>query len=223
MSRGRVGPAIPSRFSGVRSVDRIEQLASRAVAGDSDALIALLKECGPEVRSSLAIGQPWQAVVAADDVMQVTYMEAFLQIRHFTPRGPGSFLAWLRRIAENNLRDAVRELERDKRPDPRKRVDPPGGDDSATALYQLLGGTTSTPSRAAARREAIEALENAIGQLPPDYAKVVRLYDLDGCSGSEVASAMGRSVGAVKMLAARAHDRLQAILGTGSQFFGNGA
>jgi RNA polymerase sigma factor (sigma-70 family) len=62
-------------------------------------------------------------------------------------------------------------------------------------------------------------MEGALRQLPPDYEKVIRLYDLAGKSPAEVAQEMGRSQGAVFMLRARAHDRLREVLGSSSQFF----
>src|SRR5262245_41546544 len=53
---------------------------SAAVAGDRDALTRLLKKFGPQVRARLSISSSWQSVLDLDDVMQVTYMEAFLRI-----------------------------------------------------------------------------------------------------------------------------------------------
>ncbi|HEY3242379.1 MAG TPA: sigma-70 family RNA polymerase sigma factor, partial [Phycisphaerae bacterium] len=58
----------------------------------------------------------------------------------------------------------------------------------------------------------------AIGKLPADYAKVVRMYDLEGRSVAEVAAAVGRSEGAVYMLRSRAHDRLRELLASASRF-----
>jgi len=74
----------------------------------------------------------------------------------------GSFEGWLRLIAENNLRDAIKELRRDKRPPPEKRVQARPSGDSYVVLYDLVGGTATTPSRGAAREEAKEILERAI-------------------------------------------------------------
>lgn len=161
----------------------------------------------------------WQSALDPDDVMQVTYLEAFLRIERFQPRHEGSFLAWLTLIAENNLRDAIKELERQKRPNPRHRVQAGGQDDSYVALVELLGATMTTPSIVAARSELQSALDQALNTLPADYAKVVRLYDLEGRDAKEVAQLMGKSPGAVYMLLARAHDRLRDALGSGSQFF----
>ena len=64
-----------------------------------------------------------------------------------------------------------------------------------------------------------EALEGALGALPPDYEKVVRMYDLEGKPVREVAAALKRSEGAVWMLRARAHERLKEIMGEAGKFF----
>ncbi len=199
-----------------------DTLLEKAVGGDDEALAALLKHYGPQVRRDLQIGAKWQSTLDADDVMQVSYLEAYLRIDRFTPKGSKAFLAWLRQIAQNNLRDAIKALKCEKRPPPSKRIAPPVGDEAILLLYHLLGATNTTPSSVVARREAKSSLETALRELPPDYARVVRLHDLEGLSGPEVAAATGRSRGAIFMLRARALERLRELLGTGSQFFSTG-
>jgi len=194
---------------------------AQAACGDLAALRDLLKRYGPAVQKRLAgkIGRRWRSVMDADDVMQVTYLEAFLQIDQLVERNAASLTAWLTRAAENNLRDAIRGLQCQKRPQPERRVQPEGGEDSYIALVEMLGGTTTTPSRHAARDEAASMLESAIRKLPADYREAVQLYDLEGRSAAEVAESMRRSVGAVHMLRARAHDRLREQLGSESKYF----
>lgn len=196
-----------------------QDLVDRAVAGDEDALADLLRRHGPSVRAQIGatMGPKWQAVLEADDVMQVTYLEAFLRIDRFQARGESAFPAWLAQIARNNLRDAIDELSRLKRPQPENRI-VASGDDSAVALMDKIGCTTTTPSRHAGKREVQQAVEAAVDRLPEDYATVIRLYDLEGRSASEVASTLGRSEGAVYMLRARAHDRLRESLGSATRF-----
>jgi RNA polymerase sigma-70 factor (ECF subfamily) len=198
-----------------------ENLIEQAVAGDTAALGVLLERHGPRVRRAVCgrIGKRWQAVLDADDVMQVTYLHACLHIDQLKERKTTSFTAWLTRIAENNLRDAISALERPKRPNPTKRIQSPPGEDSYISLLELLGGSSHTPSRDAARCEAARLIDEALERLPEDYVTAVRLYDLEGRSAAEVATSMGRSVGAVHMLRARAHDRLRNLLGTASDFF----
>jgi RNA polymerase sigma-70 factor (ECF subfamily) len=193
-----------------------------AVTGDADALTALLEYYGPRVAAEIQvqIGRPWQSMLDADDVMQVTYIEAFLHIRDVTTRDPAGFLAWLRRIAMHNLQDALRVLGGKKRPPPQRRVQEPGSEESYVALIGLLGADSATPSRSVARGEARSIVESALEQLPADYAAVVRMYDLEGRDIDEVARTLGRSPGAVHMLRARAHDRVRPLLGSPSKFFG---
>ena len=200
-------------------------LLQRAVEGDPDALRVLLEHFGGEVRKRISgrIDKRWRASLDEDDVMQVTYLEAFLHIDQLTARDSTSFLAWLTRIAENALRDAVRGLTRQKRPDPARRVLDAPGPDSYVGLLECLGVTTTTPSREAARHDAAAILEAAVDRLPEAYKTAVRLYDLEGRPIAEVAAGMGRSVGAVHMLRARAHDRLREDLGTSSRFFSGSA
>lgn len=197
------------------------QLLRRAAEGDVDALRSLLETYGPQVWSTIHadIGSRHRSMLDADDVMQVTYMEAFLQVDRLHARDTTAFLGWLRSIARNNLRDAVKELERKKRPDPARRVQAPPGADSYVALVEMLGATTATPSRHVARQEAADAIESTLRRLPPDYATVIQLYDLEGRPIAEVATEMGRSSGAVHMLRARAHDQLRSMLGTETNFF----
>ena len=196
-----------------------DNLVARAIGHDEQALTTLLKQVGPQVRRKLSIGRKWQALIDAADVMQVTYLEAFLRISELDAFTVAQFAAWIARIADNNLRDAIRQLERQKRASPRQRVQPAGGDGSGVMLLETVGWTSSTPSRAVATKEAGEALHDALSRLPEAYQQILRLYDLEGRPPREVAEAMERSVGAVHMLRARAHDRLRELVGSGSRFF----
>ncbi len=203
---------------------------ARAVAGDEAALTGLLKRLGPDLRMHMArqIGATWRSVIDEDDILQVTYLEVFLRVTQFVvppdAAGPGAesaFRGWLFRIAENNLKDAIRGLERAKRPDPRKRVHAKTEEDSFVELVEALGATNTTPSRVAARDEAAGFIKRTLARLPPAYEQVIKLYDLQGKSAAEVAALVGKTEGAVFMLRARAHDRLKELLGTESMFFSN--
>ncbi len=186
------------------------ELVAAAVAGDPAALSELLARYGPGVESSLSIHRRWRGVLDATDVMQVTYLEAFLAIRSFRHQGARRFAAWLRRLAEHNLQDAIRALGRRKRA-PALPARQHGGSDpnaSRDILLEAILATSSTPSRTLRRDEATSRLDAAIGRLPSDYAAVIRGHDLQGRSIESVARELGRSPGAVHMLRARALERL---------------
>lgn len=197
------------------------ELIAAAVSGHDPSLTQLLRRYGPQVRATLQplVSAKWQSALDVDDVMQITYLEAFLRVRQFDNRGDGAFLAWLMRIARNNLHDAIRELERQKRPQPDQRVSAVVGGESTFALLEQLGWTSTTPSRGAADDDVRRHVLDALAELPEDYEAVIRLYDLDGRSAAEVALELNRSEGAVYMLRARAHDCLRESMGAASQYF----
>jgi len=198
------------------------ELLRQAAEGSTDALRELLVKHGQQVWGEIDrdIDAKWRAIIDADDVMQVTYLEAFLQLDRMTARDAAGFVAWLRSIARNNLRDAIKEQGRQKRPPPAMRLQRAGGHDSSyVTLVEHLGETTTTPSRHVAADEAARHIEAALRRLPDDYAQVVRQYDLTGRSIDDVAKALNRSPGAVHMLRARAHDRLRTLLGAETDFF----
>jgi RNA polymerase sigma-70 factor (ECF subfamily) len=191
------------------------QSLSRAVAGDRDALGALLERYGPAVEQKLHIGARWHGLIEGGDVMQVSYIEAFLRIASFDLERADAFPAWLRRIAENNLRDAIRALEHPN--DAPQRIRVTVQEESYVALLDLLTSSQSTPSAQVRDQEACDLLHAALDRLPDDYAQAVRLYDLEGRLIAEVAQTLGRSAGAVHMLRLRAHDRLRELLGPASR------
>ncbi|MGB0717438.1 MAG: RNA polymerase sigma factor [Phycisphaerae bacterium] len=189
-----------------------EERLTKAVAGDRDALATLLRTYGPQVRQGLkgAIADQYRSSFDEDDVMGVTYCEAIRCIRQLKPTGIAVFVAWLNKMANNNIRDAVRHLNRQRRI-PRHRLATARlvDDDSYSELYDHLAGAEATPSHVMARGEARRLLEAAIGRLPADYQKVIQLYELEERDATQVAQLMNRSVGAIYMMRARAIESLR--------------
>lgn len=200
------GPASPPAAPGASLLDL-------AIAGDEPALCRLLEEAAPAVRARLrhAVPPRWQALVTLDDALQESYTEAFLHIRRLRPESDASFVGWLTRLTRNNLIDAVRALEAEKRGGGRARL-APSSEDSANELFERLASRDSTPSRVLARTETALALRRAVQALPEHYGRVVTLYDLEAWPIDRVAGALGRSAGAVYMMRARAHRLLAELL-----------
>lgn len=198
-----------------------DALLGRAQAGDLDSLVQLLEELGAAVRAIIEpkIGRKHRSVLSVDDVMQVTYMEAIARFESFSGGGARGFQAWLTRIAENNLIDAVRGLDAAKRPNASKRVGGGNQDDSMIAMVEAIGVTVTTPSVVAAKGEVVCCIRKALDQLPDDYARVITMYDLQSRTIEEVVQELGRSKGAIYMLRARAHEHLREVLGSETRFF----
>jgi RNA polymerase sigma factor (sigma-70 family) len=198
------------------------ELVQQAVTGNHDALESLLNRCSPPVERKLSseIGLQWRSVLDVEDVMQVTFLEVFLNIKSLEVHDIDTFRAWLWKIARNNLRDAIRGLQADKRPQPQDRKHAPS-DISPIQTLALIHDTGTSVTGKAARGEANSRIESALKKLPDDYATVIRLFDLEGLNGPQVADQIDRTRGAVHMLRARAIDRLKQILGRESMFFSN--
>lgn len=203
-----------------------EDLLNRATRGDEEALVRLLKQHSPEIQRGLAgdISRQWRAVLSAEDVMQQTYCDAFLDINKFRGKTESSFVAWLRTMAKHNLKDAIEMLNAEKRrPKKGRRTESEATADSYDDLLGRLCATSTTPSRCAARNERTTAIKDAITKLPDDYRHVVRMCDIQGWSLEEAADALNRTKGAVAMLRVRAHRRLAEIMGSASRFLSGSA
>ena len=200
-------------------------LLRKAVSGDADALSSLLKKYASGVRASISgqIPTKWQSLLSEDDVVQQTYADAFTDIECFDPDEDGSFSGWLCRLAQCNLRDAIRMLKAVKRGGRINRVEFDDRAKSAVVLVEMLTASGTSPSRYAAGREAESLLGRALDQLPPAYRLVVRMFDLEGHDVDTIARQLDRSCGAVYMLRVRAHDRLRKLMGATSNFFTDGA
>ena len=200
-----------------------DRLLQRAVTGDAVALGQLLCVNGAELEARAAglIKPSLRALLGVEDVLQTTYIEAFLQIGTFRPHGDGSFLAWLTRIAKNNIVDAARGAEAQKREPAEKRIRP-NSDESYARLLSSIADSTTTPSGIALQHESRSLLEDAILRLPEIYQKVIRRYYLEELSVPEIAQELGKSAPAVHMLRARAFDQLCRLVSE-SQFFGRSA
>ncbi len=201
-----------------------DELVVSCVEGDREALVKLLEFVGPGVRGGLQIGNAWRTSLDADDVMQTTYMEVFLRVHRLENQTVSGFRSWMRSVAENNLRDAIKSLQRRKRPDPRQALSQdgnPGNPESTVEFLDRIGCISHTASRDAVAREAESLLKEALERLPESYRLAVQHVDLNGESVEAVARQLGKSPGAIYMLRARAHDRLRENLGPRSRMLGS--
>ncbi len=186
------------------------QLLHRAQQNDEQALTELLQAHDGYLRSGLEINPKWRGKLSKDDVMQVTYLDACLDLERFRGSTETEFRAWLHTIATNRLRDAVRGLETQKRTAPGDRRE------LESELRIFFAGTT--PSRRVNRKEMLELLREFVPKLPEDYAEVVRLRYHEGRSSADIAAALGRSLGSVKLLQHRALRRLRDLFARDGRF-----
>jgi RNA polymerase sigma-70 factor, ECF subfamily len=132
----------------------------------------------------------------AEDATERTFLAALAGLDRFEERahpvdGPdaSTFRVWLFRIARN----AVANHQRQRRRHPTEPLE--------TADMIPAGVDTE---RVALRRDEASAAWDAIGRLPADRRRAVILRFVDDMSTSEIASVLGRSEGAVRVLIHRA-------------------
>ncbi len=180
---------------------------------DRAALEARLRSRTPALRRRIAarIPERHRAVLSADDVLQQTFTDAFLDAERFTG-DDDAFSAWLARIAEHNLQDALRMLDAEKRGGG---VSPRAADDTSfeTLFLDVLGRTTTSPSAGAARAEAAETMRRLVARLPEPHRVAITLIDLEGRGVETAAKALDRSVGATWLVRNRALKKLGRWLG----------
>jgi RNA polymerase sigma-70 factor, ECF subfamily len=209
----------PGRMSDCADPERISQ----AAAGSRPALERLLLDHYTPLAQHLQPRIPvsLQSVLSVEDVLQETFSQVFQDMHAFTPTTEKSFGTWLKAIAENRLRDAIKANKRKKRGGGHKRVEllPRPNQDTVAGLSEMLSAGPSTPSQALARKEAVCATQVAIAALPDDYREAVRLRFLEGRSVDGVAAEMHRSPGAVRGIIDRAKRAMRATLGRASRYF----
>ena len=153
-----------------------------------------------------------RSVLHVDDVPQQSCIDAFRTIGQVQLVDRTAFSAWFETIARRNLIDAIRSLTSLKRGGERERLAILDVSQSLTSLLGQLFSHSVTASRQAMTGESLERLREAISRLPEHYRAVVEQYDLQQQNIEEIASSLGKSVGATFMMRSRAHRMLAKML-----------
>jgi RNA polymerase sigma-70 factor (ECF subfamily) len=159
-------------------------------------LILIRMRLGPELR----------AQVESRDVLQSTLLKSFERIEQFQGSHGVSLMAWLTRIADNEIRDLVEHHRRQRR-DVRRNV--PLGD----AGKDLALNVRSMSSQLVLAEQTLR-LESALESLSESYRQVIVLRKLEELRWSEIARRLGKSEDACRMLLARAMTALTLALET---------
>lgn len=196
-------------------------LVALAVAGDRAALERLLLAHYDDLAKRIDSKLPprLQSTQAVEDILQLTFMQAFRDIATFEQRTDAGFGDWLARIAENRLCDAIRHHDRPKHGGDLRRVEDAARDDSRiVSLWDWIAADDTAPASAAVRSEALQALQVALAALPEDQRAAIQMQQLEGKSVEETAAALGRTPGAIRGLVHRGKLELVAALGRASQW-----
>jgi RNA polymerase sigma-70 factor (ECF subfamily) len=133
-----------------------------------------------------------------DDIVQITLLRALERVQDFEPRHPGAFLAYLRQILLNQVRDQVRVVGRRPAQDSLPDGHP---DPGASPLEEAIGA------------ETLANYEAALARLTPEQQEAVLLKIEFGMSYAEIAEALGSpSANAARMVVSRGLLRLAEVM-----------
>ena len=146
-----------------------------------------------------------------DDILQEVFLRASRDMDQFTYRSPGSFMAWLLRIADRVVVDSARYQNRDKRRAEemlrfRSESNPTGPDPV----------DPNTPSRLFAQEEALQLLLKRLDALPADYRQAILLSKFEGLTTQEVSEQMGKSRETVALLLHRGVKKFRELESAGA-------
>lgn len=146
----------------------------------------------------------------ADDLVQDTFLRAFQFFDQF--QGGTNARAWLFRILTNLFINSYRK--RTREPD---RVSYDEMEDFY--LYNRLGSGdvrqnsgTESPEQAIIQKIQIEAIRDAIGNLPDEYRDTVMLADLNDFSYQEISEILNVPIGTVRSRLSRGRRLVQKAL-----------
>ena len=144
----------------------------------------------------------------AEDLAQEAFIRAFNAISSYDPTY--KFSSWLFKIANNHAIDHIRKRKLDT-------VSIHGAPSASSAdevsrTSITLESREEQPDAYVESRELGGIMEEAIGQLRPEYRSVILLRHVEGYAYEEIAEAMDLPLGTVKTYLHRARNELKDLL-----------
>ncbi|TKJ36186.1 MAG: RNA polymerase [Planctomycetes bacterium B3_Pla] len=174
------------------------ELMTRLAAGDMAALGDLARRHQDKILSlSYRVLGNWHR---AEDVAQETFLRVHRAAKRYKPQA--KFTTWLYRIVVNLCFDEQRKQAK-----------------AAAPLEDADPAAPAEPeSNAAERKEVVELVKAAVGELPERQRMAVILHRYDGLSHGEISEVTGWSKSAVESLLVRGYANLREKLGKMKDF-----
>jgi RNA polymerase sigma-70 factor (ECF subfamily) len=173
-------------------------LLRRARDGAPDALEELYGRVAPRLLAfvRLRLGRTLRSELESRDIVQATLLKSFEHFGQFERADTRSLMAWLSRIAENEIRDRADYHARQRRD---ARLDVPLDAGHLDLPARVRSALTQLVFDERARR-----VEAALEALEPHYREVIILRSFEELGFREIGVRLGKSEDAARMLFARA-------------------
>lgn len=179
------------------SEHEIQQLLKHALAGDKAAMGSLLQGYRPLLAAMAREQLPGDLKprIGESDVVQASCLSAIRSFENFVGNEPAEFIAWLKTIHQQNLKDIKRDhIGRENRSIHRETHDPdlliPDGNQRTASGWTIL-------------HEDRQAVLAALSKLPQNQAQVIRMRHMDGMKLKQIAEEIQRTPAAVAGLLKR--------------------
>ncbi len=176
--------------------DRIDgELLIEQAKHDGQRLGALLDYYRPFllIMAESEIGPPWRAKCDPEDVVQQTLGDATIAFPQFAGTSEAEFAAWLRRMHENNLKDALRKLFAQRR-DARQEQPLFHSQGSPSFCWYEPVAEQTTPSQRLIGGENARRLARLLQELKPEWRDAIRMRHLESRPVQEIADELDCSV-----------------------------
>lgn len=178
-----------------------EDLVAAVVQGDIDAFESLFNR--HRKRVAAIAGRFFQQPAQIEEIVQESFIKAYLNLSHFAHYKADSFGAWLARIAFNNCYDELRKQSRKHEHSASE-----FNDRERQELRALTAAAPALESNAINRDLANKLLR----MLSAEDRLVLVLLDVEGLSVAEIARLMNWSAPKVKIRIFRARSDLRRLL-----------
>ncbi|MBL9125564.1 MAG: sigma-70 family RNA polymerase sigma factor [Planctomycetaceae bacterium] len=189
---------------------------ARLASGDQAALIEYLRGARPRLLSYIQaqLGDALRAKIEPDDIAQEVWVEALRSCGQLE-LGDRDPFGWLCQLAERRIIAAHRRFfAAQKRAGGREvRLQNSPDDSRHAGIIDLLVASLTTASQAFSRDQRQHLLIQALARLPAEQRDALRLRYIDGLPSKEIATRIGKSDGAVRVMLSRALKELQELLG----------
>lgn len=146
----------------------------------------------------------------ADDLTQETLLRVHQNIRKY--RFESAFFTWVRQIAENVWKNAVRDLQAAKRGAPAESLDTVANPEREEPPALKVADVAPTPEQAALVAERAAVIRSAVEALPPGMRTCTELRLYSDLKDREISDVTGLGLVAVRSHLYEARRRLKPVL-----------
>ena len=197
-------------MDGANTTDVVRAALAGRVTGpaSNEALDRLYERCAPRLLSyiRLTLGCSLRERLESRDILQATLLKSFQHLDEFRGTDGQSLMAWLARIADREIVDRADYHQRQRRDARRLSID--DHPDLAARVRSVLSQVIFE-EQADAQASQLEA---ALESLSDAHRQIILLRKFEELSFAEIASRLGKSEDACRMLLARAMTALTSKL-----------